>query len=119
MITEAERMSRRSLKRLISAEKELEFTSALLLFIYFFIFILAFLLIQQKIIKPIIRLQHNAKQLAFGDYDSRIPIIGKDELSALARSYNTLASEIKIKISAVTDKSKRLTDSQKRVIALK
>lgn len=118
MLSEAARMSRRSLDRLTSAEQQLEYAFALLIFIYFSIFITALLLIQKKIIKPIVNLQHNARQLALGDYDSRIPVIGKDEVSALAKDYNTLASEIQKKINSITDKSKRLISTQKELLSL-
>lgn len=118
MLSEASRMSQRSLNRLTTAEKQLEYRAALLIFIYFSLFILALLLVQRRIIRPIVDLQDNATKLALGDYDSRIPITGKDELSALAYSYNTLASEIKKKIEDVTDKSHRLSKSQKELILL-
>ncbi|MCK4864486.1 MAG: PAS domain S-box protein [Gammaproteobacteria bacterium] len=118
MLSEAARMSRRSLDRLTLAEQQLEHSSILLIFIYFLFFIVAFLLFQKKVIKPIVNLQHNAKQLALGDYDSRIPVIGDDEVSALAKDYNTLASEIQKKINTLTDKSRRLTESQKELLTL-
>ena len=118
MLSEASRMSRRSLDRLTSAEHQLEYSSILLIFIYFSFFIIAFLLVQKKVIKPIVHLQDNARQLALGDYNSRIPVIGKDEVSALAESYNTLASEIQKKINSLTDKSKRLTESQIELLSL-
>ena len=118
MLSEASRMSRRSLDRLTAAEQLLEYTSALLIFIYFSFFIFALLLIQKKIIKPIVNLQDNAQKLTLGHYDSRIPIIGKDEISALATSYNTLASEIEKKISSLTDKSNSLTAYQQELLNL-
>ena len=118
MLSEASRMSTRSLNRLTSAEQQLEYTSTLLLFIYFSFFIIALLLTQKKIIKPIVNLQKNARQLALGNYDSRIPVTGKDEVSALAKSYNILASEIQKKINALIDKSKRLTESQNELLSL-
>ncbi len=118
MLSEAYRMSRRSLDRLTSAEKQLEYSSILLIFIYFSFFIIAFLLVQKKVINPIVHLQDNARQLALGDYNSRIPVIGKDEVSALAESYNTLATEIQKKINSLTDKSKRLTESQIELLSL-
>ena len=118
MLSEAARMSRRSLDRLTSAEQQLEYSSILLIFIYFSFFIIAFLLVQKKVIKPIVNLQHNARQLALGDYDSRIPVIGKDEVSALAKSYNILATEIQKKINSLTDKSRRLTESQNDLLIL-
>lgn len=118
MLSEASRMSLRSLDRLTSAEQQLEYSSILLIFIYFSFFIVAFLLVQKKVIKPIVNLQDNARQLALGHYDSRIPVVGEDEVSALAKSYNTLASEIQKKINSLTDKSKRLTESQAELLTL-
>ena len=116
MLSEASRMSRRSLNRLTEAEQQLEFKAILLLSVYFSLFIMTLLLIRKNIIKPIINLQTNAKQLAMGDYNSRIPVIGKDEISALAKSYNTLASEIQKKINSLTEQSEQLTESQKELL---
>ncbi len=118
MLSEAQRVSKRSLNRLISAEQQLELTSKLLLVTYFILFIIALVFIRQKIIQPIIHLQKNAHQLALGHYDSRIPIENKDELSALAESYNTLASEIQKKIQSLTDKSNRLAASKVELLTL-
>ena len=118
MLSETSRMSRRSLDRLTSAEQQLEYSSILLIFIYFSFFIIAFLLVQKKVIKPIVNLQDNARQLALGDYDSRIPVVGKDEVSALAKAYNTLAAEIQKKINSLIEKSHRLTESQKELLTL-
>ena len=118
MLSEASRMSQRSLRRLTAAEQQLEFTFSLLLLIYFSLFIIAFLLIQKNIINPIVNLKKNATQLSLGDYGSRIPVIGKDEISALAKSYNVLATEIQKKITSITDKTKSLTISQQELIKL-
>lgn len=118
MMSEAARMSQRSLNRLTAAEKQLQLRSALLIFIYFTLFIIALFLAHKRIIKPIIDLQESAKKLALGDYDTRINVSGKDELSALAKSYNKLAAEIKTKIDSVTDKSHRLAQSQKELLLL-
>ena len=118
MLSEASRMSQRSLNRLTAAELQLEYTSALLLLFYFSFFIIGFLLASKKIIKPIVNLQVSAKQLALGDYNSRIPVVGQDEISALAKSYNLLAAEIQKKISSLTDKSEKLIDSQNNLLTL-
>lgn len=83
---------------------------------YIFLFYYFFSINSKKIIKPIVNLQHNAKQLTLGDYDSRIPVIGKDEISALAKSYNTLASEIQIKMNSLTSKSHSLTLAQEELL---
>lgn len=118
MLSESSRMSLRSLYRLTSAEHKLEYTSKFLIIFYFSFFVFSLLLVQKKIIKPIVSLQVNAQQLALGNYDSRIPVSGKDEVSALAKSFNKLASEIKKKIDTVTDKSKRLAATQKELLLL-
>jgi len=118
MLSEASRISRRSLSRLIISEEKLEFTAGSLLFILWPIFIISFLLIDRKIIKPITKLQQSAEQLASGDYDARISVPGNNEVSALARSYNKLASDIQIKINSLTDKSKRLNQSQQELLSL-
>lgn len=118
MLSEASRMSRRSLNRLAAAEQQLELTATSLIFIYFTFFIVSLLLIQKKIINPIVNLQRNAKQLALGHYDSRIPVTGNNEVSALAKSYNMLATEIQKKITSITEKSKKLSQSQKELLSL-
>lgn len=97
MLSEASKMSRRSHKRLRAAENQLEFISASLIFIFLPLFIASFIFIDRKVIKPIVDLQKSAKQLSSGDYDTRIVVKGKDEVSALANSYNVLASEIQKK----------------------
>jgi len=117
-LSEASRMSTRSLQRLTAAEKRLERTSTLLIFIYFSFFIVAIFIIQRKILLPIFELNKNANRLALGEYDSRIPTTGKDEISDLARAYNTLANEIEKKINSLTDKSLRLTESQNELLQL-
>ena len=118
MLSEASRMSLRSLERLTAAEKQLERTSTLLIFIYFAFFIVAIFLVQRKILLPISNLNKNAHRLALGEYNSRIPVTGKNEISDLAEAYNTLANEIEKKINSLTDKSVRLTASQNELLQL-
>ncbi len=118
MLSEASRMSVRSLARLTAAEKQLERTSTLLIIIYFAFFIVAIFLVQRKILLPIFNLNKNAHRLALGEYNSRIPVTGKNEISDLAEAYNTLANEIEKKINSLTDKSVRLTESQNELLQL-
>lgn len=117
MLSQASKMSRRSLDRLTTAENELEYTSALLILIYFSFFIVAFFLTRKNILNPIVRLQKNAEQLALGEYDSRIPVTGKDEISAMAESYNILATEIQKKIKNITERSEQLSNSRKKLLS--
>lgn len=118
MLSEASRMSRRSMERLKFAEEKLELTSAFLVFVFWPIFIASFVLIDRKVIKPIADLQKSAKQLSSGDYETRITVKGNNEVSALAKSYNELAHEIQKKIYSITDKSNRLNESQKELLNL-
>lgn len=118
MLSEASRMSRRSLERLIASEERLEITTASLLFILWPIFIVSFYLMERKVIKPITNLQKSAKQLSSGNYDTRIAVVGKNEVSALAKAYNQLAADIQKKINTLTDKTNRLNKSQDELLNL-
>jgi len=118
MLSEAYNMSKRSLNRLTEAEQKLRNTSSLLLLIYIVFFIVGLAILILKILNPITKLQHSAEQLALGDYSIRIPESGKDEISALATSYNKLASEIQTKINSLIQQSETLTHSRKELIRL-
>jgi len=118
MLSEASRMSTRSLNSLKASEERLEFTTALLLFVLWSVFIITFVLIDRRVIRPISNLQISAEQLSSGNYDTRIEVKGKNEVSALADSYNKLASDIQKKISSLTQKSIRLNESQQNLLNL-
>ncbi|MGI6680756.1 MAG: ATP-binding protein [Bdellovibrionota bacterium] len=51
--------------------------------------------IAKEITIPIEKLANATKQVALGDYDCSIKIIGDDELSYLSRSFNTMLSDLK------------------------
>lgn len=118
MLSEASRLSRRSMDRLSEAEVKLEHTAELLLFIFWPIFIFSIFLVNRKIIMPIVELQKSAEKLSSGDYDARITVKGDNEVSALARAYNRLAEDIQKKIKSLTDKSNRLNESQDELLSL-
>lgn len=64
--------------------------------------------------KPIIYISRLAKQIASGDYESRVEINNKDELGELAKSFNLMTSSISKKITELTDEknySNRLFES--------
>ena len=52
-------------------------------------------LIANSISKPIAKLEEATKQIAQGNLDARIELKRKDELGALAESFNSMASELK------------------------
>ena len=56
--------------------------------------VLAGLLVARRFVGPIRRLTDSVSRLAAGDYDARVPEGGHDELSALARAFNTMAPQL-------------------------
>lgn len=60
-----------------------------------------------RALKPINTLQVGANRLAKGQYENRIPITGKDELSTLAADFNTMADAIEGNIHALNETAER------------
>jgi PAS domain S-box-containing protein len=118
MLSEASRMSQRSLSRLTEEEGKISLLSITLIISLAIMALLSVILVQRKIIKPISDLQQSATTLAAGDYSSRIPVVGQNEISALASSYNTLGQEIQKKIDSITEKSERLNESQQQLLVM-
>ncbi len=65
--------------------------------------VLLMILLVRRMLNPLGSLRKNAAALANGQYDSRISIRGKDEIAALAQSFNTMADAIVIHIDALKD----------------
>lgn len=57
--------------------------------------------------KPVGKLQKGASELAQGHYENRIPITGKDELSALAADFNSMAGAIEAHIETLHETAER------------
>lgn len=64
-------------------------------------------LIVFRSMKPIKTLKSGAAQLAQGQYENRIVVAGKDELSELAADFNKMADAIESNIRELNDKSER------------
>lgn len=64
-------------------------------------------LIVYQSLRPIQKLRDGAAKLAQGQYESRIPIAGKDELSELACDFNSMASAIESNIDQLNEKNVR------------
>ena len=60
-----------------------------------------------RALKPIKTLQAGANKIAQGQYENRIPIKGKDELSTLAADFNTMAHAIEGNIHALNETAER------------
>jgi two-component system, NtrC family, sensor histidine kinase KinB len=57
-------------------------------------------LLSGLITRPIGELMHAARRMGEGDLDARAGVTGKDELAALAVSFNDMATELKARIAA-------------------
>lgn len=59
------------------------------------VLLIAAAVLRRFIVRPIEQASHAMSRIASGDLDHRIPVIGHDELSRLAQSFNTLADELR------------------------
>ncbi len=57
--------------------------------------IVASLWLARYILRPVTRLRSAANSFAAGDFDQKIPVTGNDELSELAQTFNSMASQLK------------------------
>jgi signal transduction histidine kinase len=60
------------------------------------------------IINPIKELQYSTHQISKGNYDLRVPITGNNELAQLAKSFNSMADELKQNFEEFNKKNKEL-----------
>ncbi|WP_244935708.1 sensor histidine kinase [Paenibacillus glycanilyticus] len=52
------------------------------------------LLLLNRIFKPLSQISYTSRKIAEGDYETRLTVSGRDELSEMARSFNHMAEEI-------------------------
>lgn len=69
------------------------FTSACLLFFIFYLFALS-----RSTIRYLMRISQGIEQIAGGNFDSRLPVRGGDELGALADNINKMTAQLKLSI---------------------
>lgn len=69
------------------------FTSACLLFFIFYLFALS-----RPTIRYLMRISQGIEQIAGGNFDSRLPVRGGDELGALADNINKMTAQLKLSI---------------------
>ncbi len=60
------------------------------------------------IVKPILRLNHAAKNLADGKWEQKLPVTRSDELGQLAKSFNKMAEELKASFMTLESKNEQL-----------
>lgn len=61
----------------------------------------------RHLLDPIIQLEHEAKQIASGNYGKRIVCRSRDEVAALANQFNCMAEAISQKVTELNDSAER------------
>ena len=56
-----------------------------------------------RVLRPLKALQGSAAAIAHGDYQSRIPVKGKDEIAALSVSFNAMAEAVEKHVAEIND----------------
>lgn len=64
-------------------------------------------LLLNRIFKPLSQVSEISKNIANGEYETRLEIKGNDELSQMAQSFNHMADEIERQIAELVESSKR------------
>lgn len=68
---------------------------------------LGLLLVIHWLFKPLQQISKTAKDIANGEYETRLPIVGRDELAEMAQSFNYMAEEIQRQINELKDAAER------------
>ncbi|BAE86411.1 sensor histidine kinase [Desulfitobacterium hafniense] len=59
------------------------------------------MLISRKLIRPLVKMEETAKNIAEGDFGRQIEVASEDEVGRLAHSFNVMSAELKAKIEAI------------------
>ncbi len=73
------------------------------------VLLIAAAVLRRFIVRPIGQVSHAMARIASGDLEHRIPVIGQDELSRLAQSFNSLAQELQQRHAGFTAEHNKLT----------
>lgn len=60
-----------------------------------------------RAIRPMIRLKRAAAAIAGGDYGSRVPLEGKDEIGELTESFNRMAEQVELHLEQLSETNER------------
>lgn len=63
---------------------------------------LGLLVLLNRIFSPLMQITQTSRDIAAGDYDTRLPVSGRDELSEMAESFNHMADEIQRQIEVLS-----------------
>ena len=70
--------------------------------------VIVWYLTQSLVVRPTLQLNQVAQKLAQGKWDERLPLDRKDELGALAHSFNQMAGQLKVSFQELADYSQNL-----------
>lgn len=88
----------------VKIRNDILFLSLLLVF-----FILAITIVFARTIsQPIIRLKNASVKVGEGDFNTRVDITGKDEIGALAESFNSMTTKLKFTTDELHEREERL-----------
>lgn len=65
------------------------------------------LLVLNRIFKPLQQISQTSRDIANGDYETRIPVSGHDELAEMAQSFNHMAEEIQRQMTELKNAADR------------
>lgn len=83
-----------------------------------FVTIALFVLLARQILKPIEELAHSANRIADGDLAHRVDQKSSGEIGILARSFNTMTSQLGDVIASLEQRVKHRTDELEQAVAL-
>lgn len=72
-----------------------------------FVLALCLILILNYIFKPLKQISLASQSIAKGEYENRIPVKGRDELSEMAQSFNNMAEEIQCQMAQLLKSSEQ------------
>ncbi|HHY28183.1 MAG TPA: HAMP domain-containing histidine kinase, partial [Desulfitobacterium dehalogenans] len=64
---------------------------------------LGLLLVLNRIFQPLTQISQTSRDIANGEYETRLPVSGQDELSEMAQSFNHMAEEIQRQMTELKD----------------
>uniref|UniRef100_UPI0026061AE1 HAMP domain-containing protein n=1 Tax=Fluviicola sp. TaxID=1917219 RepID=UPI0026061AE1 len=72
--------------------------------------------IARQIAKPIQQLNHHAKELSTGNFETNITVSGKDEIGELATSFRIMQNTISMLIDDLTETNRNLSEKRKDIV---
>jgi len=82
------------------------------------VMVAAIWVIANKLVKPIVKLENIANTVAEGNLNVEIDINSKDEIGRLAKSFNIMASNLKLFVGEIIDKSDTLSTSVTEILKM-